>query len=67
MSIDDPFGDNLSELQRDIVQAYDRNPDADAAAIASICDCSESYVRETVNEYRGGFGSGGDFLSGGLL
>jgi len=67
MSFDDPFGDDLSELQRDIINTYDRNPDAGAAEIASMCDCSESYVRETLNEYRDGFGSSGGFGTGGLL
>ena len=64
MSIDDPFGDDMTELQREIVQAYDRNPDADAKAVASMCDCSESYARETINEYRDGFGSN-SLLGGG--
>lgn len=53
----DPFDDGKSELQRQILQAYDRNPDAGLKEIASICNCSASYVRETLNEYRsmGGF------------
>jgi len=63
MSFDDPFGDDMSELQREIVQTYDRNPDAGPKSLANMCDCSESYVRETINEYRGGFGGGlGGFL-----
>jgi len=62
MSIGDPFGNDMSELQQEIVQTYDRNPDAGPSEIASMCDCSESYVRETIDEYRGGFGSGGGFL-----
>lgn len=48
----DMFDDNKSELQREILQVYDRNPDADPPQIADICDCSESYVRQTLNEYR---------------
>ncbi|WP_248896222.1 hypothetical protein [Haloplanus halobius] len=63
------FGSNdVSDLQQEIVQTYDRNPDADAKAIAQMCDCSASYVRETIDEYRGGFGSGGGLGgSGGFL
>lgn len=57
MSIEDPFGEDMTELQRDIVNAYDRNPDAGPSEIAEICDCSDSYARETLNEYRSGFGS----------
>lgn len=61
------FGqDNPSELQQDILDTARRNPDAGPSEIASICDCSESYVRETLNEYgrpSDPFGGGG----GGLL
>jgi hypothetical protein len=42
----------MSDLQEDIVAKFDRNPDADISALASMYDCSESYVRETLNEYR---------------
>lgn len=48
--------DGPTDLQQQILNAYDRNPDAGPEALASICDCSQSYVRETINEYRGGFG-----------
>jgi hypothetical protein len=59
------FGTDMSDLQEEIVQTYDRNPDAGPKSIAQMCDCSESYVRETVNEYRGGFDSGGGGFGGG--
>jgi DNA-binding Lrp family transcriptional regulator len=45
-------GNNLTDLQREILDAYDRNPDADAAAVAKIVGCSESYARETIEEHR---------------
>jgi hypothetical protein len=61
------FGsNNMSDLQQEIVQTYDRNPDAGPKAIAQMCDCSTSYVRDTIKEYRGGFDSGGG-LGGGFL
>lgn len=55
------FGpNNPSDLQQRILNAYDRNPDAGAKEIASICNCSASYVRETIKEFRGGnLGLGG--------
>jgi hypothetical protein len=57
------FGqDEPSELQREILTVHDRNPDAGAQEIASICDCSASYVRETIDEYRGEFGGMGGML-----
>lgn len=64
-----PPNDDKTDLQRDILRVHDQNPDAGPKEIASICDCSESYARETINEYRGGnndpFGLGGS--GGGLL
>lgn len=48
----DPFDNDLSELQQEILRVYDRNPDAGPKDIANIVDCSESYARETINEYR---------------
>lgn len=57
----DPFnldGNQKSELQRDILRVYDRNPNMDPKHIADKLDCSASYVRETIKEYRsvgGGF------------
>lgn len=56
----DPFGDDLSELQREILNLYDRNPDMGPKEIASRADCSVSYARETINEHRNP--SGGDIL-----
>lgn len=57
------FGqDQPSETQNDILRLYDRNPDMSAKAIARRCGCSESYVYETVNKYRDGFGSSSGFL-----
>lgn len=60
---EDPF-DDKSELQREILQKYDQNPDAGPKEVASMSDCSESYARETIKEYRDGFGGG---LGGGLF
>lgn len=43
---------DTTKLQDCILQEYDMgvsNPNQ----IAANCDCSESYVRETLNEYRG--------------
>lgn len=55
-------GGGLSDLQREILRVYDQNPDAGANEIASICNCSASYVRETIKDHRGGFGGGGGGL-----
>lgn len=65
----DPFGpdtvaSDATQLQKDILRTFDRNPDMDAKAIARACDCSPSYVRETLKEYRPNDYGGG---SGGLL
>lgn len=46
------FGNNLTELQREILRLYDRNPDMGAKEIASHADCSTSYARETIKERR---------------
>lgn len=54
----DPFDDDKSDLQRDILEVYDINPNMEPKHIADKLDCSASYVRETINEYRspgGGF------------
>lgn len=43
--------DETTKLQDCILNEYDlgvRNPNQ----IAANCDCSESYVKETLNEYR---------------
>lgn len=50
------FGSDLTDTQECIVRTADRNPDMTPKQIASQCDCSTSYVRETLNEHRGGFG-----------
>lgn len=57
---DDPFnlGDDKSDLQRSILRVYDHNPNMDPKHIADKLDCSASYVRQTINDYRnptGGF------------
>lgn len=47
------FGqDQPTDLQQDILRVYDRNPNVTATQIADKLDCSASYVRKTVNEYR---------------
>lgn len=54
----DPFDDGKSDLQRDILDVHDMNPNMDPKHIADKLDCSASYVRETIKEYRntgGGF------------
>lgn len=43
--------DDPTELQHRILDAAERNPDAGVAELASICDCSESYVRQTLDSY----------------
>lgn len=53
------FGqDQPTGLQQDILELYDRYPNMSPKQIADDLDCSASYVRETINEYRS---------SGGLL
>jgi hypothetical protein len=53
----DMFGngsDDTTKLQDCILNEYDMgvtNPNR----IAANCDCSESYVRETLDEYRSGW------------
>ena len=49
--------DDKSDLQRSILELYDYNPDMKPKHIADRLDCSESYVRETINEYRSQGGS----------
>ncbi|SFS00503.1 hypothetical protein SAMN05216559_2369 [Halomicrobium zhouii] len=52
---------DTTKLQDCILEQYDimtTNP----KQIAANCDCSESYVKETLNEYRPDWNkSGGDF------
>lgn len=56
----DPLDGDKSDLQQEIQNVYDRNPDAGPTEIASMSDCSASYVRGAINEYRNGLGD--DFL-----
>lgn len=53
---------DTTKLQDRILEQYDFGV-TDPNQIAADCDCSASYVRETLNEYR----SGWDDNSGGLL
>jgi hypothetical protein len=46
------FGSDLTDTQDCIVRTYDRNPDITPKGIADACDCSESYVRQTLNDHR---------------
>jgi predicted ArsR family transcriptional regulator len=47
------FGqDQPTDLQQDILALYERKPNVTATQIADELDCSSSYVRETVNDYR---------------
>lgn len=48
------FDSGPSDLQKEILRTADRNPDMSAEQIADACDCSTSYVRETLNEHRSG-------------
>lgn len=48
------FGSGPSDLQQEIIRTADRNPDMSPSQIANVCDCSTSYVRDTLNEYRSG-------------
>lgn len=48
------FGKTPTDLQQRILTVYDRNPDMTASQIASRCNCSTSYVNETINEFRSG-------------
>jgi hypothetical protein len=62
----DPFGNDKSDLQQKILRVWDRNPDIDAQGVARKCDCSASYVRETLKEYRPNeYGNSGGLLGGG--
>jgi predicted ArsR family transcriptional regulator len=52
------FGhDQPTDLQQDILALYDRDPNRAPKQIADQLDCSASYVRETIDDYRhsGGF------------
>lgn len=43
--------DELSDTQQDILEVVVENPDMSNAEIAVEADCSESWVRETRNQY----------------
>jgi len=43
--------DSATALQREILEAYAADPDRSVPALASRCDCSESYVRSTLSDY----------------
>lgn len=43
--------EDTTKLQDCILQEYDMGV-SNANQIAANCDCSESYVKETLNEYR---------------
>jgi hypothetical protein len=49
--------DSPSQLQEQILLAFEQTPNPTAEDIAEQCDCSASYVRETVNEYKDGMDS----------
>ncbi|MGB9930848.1 hypothetical protein [Haloarcula amylolytica] len=42
---------DLSELQQKILRTARNNPQASQKEIARICDCSDSYVSSTLNQY----------------
>lgn len=53
-------GSDTTKLQDAILREYDmgvQNP----KQIAANCDCSESYVKETLNEYRSGWNDDSGF------
>lgn len=56
--------DEPTELQHEILDAAERNPEANAEQLAALCDCSASYVRDTIDKY-GDPAEGGPF--GGVL
>lgn len=57
----DPFGTDLTELEQCIIDTHERNPDITPKGIADSCDCSESYVRQTLNEHRPNWDNDGGF------
>lgn len=52
------FGTDLTKKQSCILRTARRNPDMSDRQIASRCNCSASYVSETLRKHgsRGGFG-----------
>jgi hypothetical protein len=54
-------GRDTTKLQDCILDKYDmviRNP----KQIADYCDCSESYVKQTLDEYRSGWRNDGSLI-----
>ena len=51
---------DTTKLQDHILEQYDFGV-TDPNQIAADCDCSASYVRETLNEYREGWDEDGGF------
>ena len=51
---------DTTKLQDCIIEQYDFGT-VDPNQIASNCDCSASYVKETLNEYREGWDEKDDF------
>lgn len=51
MNMSDPFDDDLTETQRDILKTAKRNNDATNKEIAEQVGCSQSYVSEVLNEH----------------
>lgn len=46
--------DDTTKLQDSILREYDMGV-SNPKQVAANCDCSESYVKETLNEYREGW------------
>lgn len=51
------FGNSPTDTQQRILDTARRNPDMSKKQIANTCDCSASYVSQTLKE----FGDPGDF------
>ena len=56
----DMFGgrDDTTKLQDQILNEYDLGV-SNPKQVAANCDCSESYVKQTLNEYREGWDDSG--------
>jgi len=52
---------DTTKLQDCILDKYDMMI-RDPKHIAGFCDCSESYVRQTLDEYRSGWRNGGPVI-----
>jgi hypothetical protein len=44
--------DQPTDLQQDILQLHDRNPKMNPEHVAADVDCSSTYGREPITEYR---------------